>query len=290
MTPGQMRAALSLFLALTAGVAANAMLLQANPSSTAATKAATEKALQKAAVDRQKRLAGDAKVPTEAPHLSPSIINATPAQKTAQRAPDAGPIPLDELDKRAVEKPVQKLAAGPGPQAAIRLARVKLDAATPEQLPDAPDAEGDPDTIRAVQRELHKRGYGPVQTDGVPGLLTRAAIMAFEHDSKTALTGEATEALLKRLLLGASGDKSVELAAGKVRSAQAELVIRTVQQSLTTLGYQPGKTDGRVGEETERAIREFEMDQGMIPTGRVSAELFSRLARAVGGNKTAIQR
>ena len=37
------------------------------------------------------------------------------------------------------------------------------------------------------------------------GLATRAAIMAFEHDHGLALTGEASEALLKRILLGAAG-------------------------------------------------------------------------------------
>lgn len=124
-----------------------------------------------------------------------------------------------------------------------------------------------------------------MQVDGVPGLLTRAAIMAFEHDNRMALTGEATETLLKRLLLGQSAGKVNASDAGKVRSDQAEIVLRTVQQSLAALGYQPGKVDGRVGEETERAIREFEMDHGLDPTGRVSAELFSRLAKAVSSTK-----
>ena len=35
----------------------------------------------------------------------------------------------------------------------------------------------------------------------------------------------------------------------------------------------------------KRAIREFEMDHGLDPTGRVSAELFSRLAKAVSNTK-----
>ena len=168
----------------------------------------------------------------------------------------------------------------------LRIARLAPDAATPETMPDAPEAEGDPDVIRAVQRELTTLGYGPLQADGVPGLLTRAAIMAFEHDRKMGLTGEATERVLKRLLLGSSIETAPEDVAGRVRSAHADQVIRTVQQSLATLGYQPGRLDGRIGDETERAIREFEMDQGLVPTGRISAELFSRVAKSVSGQKS----
>jgi hypothetical protein len=272
--------ALGLFLLLSVGVCGNALLLQSGPTSTAAGKLAAEKAAQKAAVERLKRLSAEAQPPvSEQIKMSAAVLQ--PAGRQGQKQPDSGPIPLEVLEKRADARP-QRLAVAP-PEAAIRLARLKPDAATPETLPDAPEAEGNPETIRAVQRELIARNYGPIHVDGVPGLLTRAAIMAFEADTKSALTGEATEALLKRLLLGTAGDKIVDPAAGKVRSAQAEIVIRTVQQSLTALGYQSGKSDGHIGDETARAIREFEMDHGLDPTGRVSAELFSRLAKAVGG-------
>ena len=176
-------------------------------------------------------------------------------------------------------------------QGARRFARLKPDAAKADAigdtLPDAPEAEGDPETIRAVQRELSSKSYGPLVSDGVPGLVTRAAIMAFEHDNRMPLTGEATEKLLARLLLGTSGaaGDATDPAAGRVRSAHAESVMRTVQQSLIALGYQAGRVDGRAGEETERAIREFEMDEGLKQTGRVSAEVFSRLGRVVASAK-----
>jgi peptidoglycan hydrolase-like protein with peptidoglycan-binding domain len=176
-------------------------------------------------------------------------------------------------------------------QGVRRFARLKPDAAKADAagdtLPDAPEAEGDPETIRAVQRELTARNYGPLVPDGVPGLVTRAAIMAFEHDNRLPLTGEATEKLLARILLGASGGQTgnTEPAAGRVRSSQAEIVMRTVQSSLVALGYQVGRVDGRTGEDTERAIREFELDEGLKPTGRVSAEVFSRLGRVVASAK-----
>jgi peptidoglycan hydrolase-like protein with peptidoglycan-binding domain len=284
MKPGQIRLVFAAFLLGSAGVAANALLLQSGPATTAAGKLAAEKAAQKAAMERLRRLSADATPPpVEHVRSMPTATALTPRDRAVQRPPDAGAIPVEATQKPSEARP-QKLAIAQ-PEAAIRLARLKPDAATPDTLPDAPDAEGHPETIRAVQRELQNRGYGPLTADGVPGLLTRAAIMAFEHDTKAPLTGEATEALLKRLLLGTTGDRQVEPGAGKVRSAQAEIVMRTVQQSLSALGYQSGRIDGRVGEETERAIREFEMDNGLDLSGRVSAPLFARLAKVVGASK-----
>ncbi len=96
-----------------------------------------------------------------------------------------------------------------------------------------------------------------------------------------ALSGEASERLLKRILLGAADSTGADAAAaGRVRSGHAEQVIRSVQQWLAVLGYQPGRIDGRLGEDTVKAIRDFEMDKGLVPRGRVSAELVVRLGEA----------
>jgi peptidoglycan hydrolase-like protein with peptidoglycan-binding domain len=164
----------------------------------------------------------------------------------------------------------------------LRIARFAPDTSKIDPVPAGPDPEADVETIRAIQRELKLRGYGPIAGDGSMGIATRAAIMAFEHDQGLALSGEASEWLLRRILLGgvegpsAAGNASG--GAGKVRSVQAEQVIRTVQQWLAGLGYQPGRADGRLAEDTVKAIRDFEMDRGLVPRGRVSAELVTRLS------------
>ena len=41
-----------------------------------------------------------------------------------------------------------------------------------------------------------------------------------------------------------------------------------------------GRADGRLTAETERAIREFELDRGMVPRGRICAELVRQLGAA----------
>jgi peptidoglycan hydrolase-like protein with peptidoglycan-binding domain len=233
MTPGQARIALLSFLLVWAGVATNALFLQARPP--AAGKAAAERASTRPILDRAGK-----------------IGEATTLRRSG--------LPEEQ---------------------ALRIARFAPDLAKIDPAPAGPDDAADPETIRAIQRELKLRGFGPVAGDGVIGLTTRAAIMAFEHDHGIALSGEASERLLKRILLGAADPAGADgPGAGRVRSGHAEQVIRSVQQWLAALGYQPGRIDGRPGEETVKAIRDFEMDKGLVPRGRVSAELVVRLSEA----------
>ena len=235
MTPGQARIALLSFLLVTAGVAVNALFLQAGPVPTPAGKALAERASAR-----------------PAPEWSVKVGGAATARRVGE--------PQDQ---------------------ALRIARFAADPGKIDPAPAGPDDVANVETVRAIQRELKLRGYGPVPGDGVMGLGTRAAIMAFENDHGMALSGEASERLLKRILLGATDPTGADSsAAGSVRSGHAEQVLRAVQQWLAALGYQPGRTDGRPGDETVKAIRDFEMDKGLVPRGRVSAELVARLSEA----------
>ena len=149
-------------------------------------------------------------------------------------------------------------------------------------------ASDGPEVVRAVQRELQIRGYETGTPDGMPGLVTRAAIMAFESDHGLQLTGEPSDGLLQRILLG-TGPDAKRASAGNAGhpTPEAEQVIRTVQQSLTSLGYTPGVVDGRLGDQTLRTIRDFERDQGLTETGRISGQLVARLARLAGQGRIA---
>ena len=109
--------------------------------------------------------------------------------------------------------------------------------------------------------------------------------MAYEHDHGLALTGEASEAAAEAH--PARRRRRAPSAAGRgarCRSVHAEQVIRTVQQWLAALGYRVARVDGRLGEDTVKAIRDFEIDKGLVPKGRISAELVTRLS---GGHRAA---
>ena len=171
------------------------------------------------------------------------------------------------------------------PEAPLRIARF---APAPPPLPARAEVSANPETVRAIQRELAARGFGPVPSDGNLDLATRAAIIAYELDQRLALTAAPSEDLLRRLVLGTprTAAPGEETSAGQGVSTEAEAVIASVQRSLVRLGYRPGRADGQLGEETARAIHDFEVDRGMVPKGRISAELVRQLeaAQRAGGH------
>ena len=141
------------------------------------------------------------------------------------------------------------------------------------------------EVTRAVQRELQIRGYATGTNDGVAGVMTRAAIMAYEHDHGLALTAQPSQELLKSIILGEGGKPGARSA--KAATAEAQDVIRSVQRSLVKLGYKAGAANGKLTPETTRAIRAFEGDQALPETGRVSGPLLARLARVSSEGKVA---
>ena len=146
-------------------------------------------------------------------------------------------------------------------------------------------ASGDnPDTVSAIQRELVARDYDLGAPDGNASATTRAAIMAWEHDNGLAPTGEPTAAVLRAIILGVgpatAGQITSELRAlPSDRQPRTQQLIRSVQTALSDLGYVLGTTTGQMNDDTVRAIREFELEQALPVTGRISALLLTRLSR-----------
>ncbi|HML44129.1 MAG: peptidoglycan-binding protein [Hyphomicrobium zavarzinii] len=144
------------------------------------------------------------------------------------------------------------------------------------------------DLTRAIQRELKAKGYEAGAVDGVIGLVTRGAIMAYESDAGLPLTGEPRQALLQHIVLG-----SAELQAADTGKSppgpEAEAVIRAVQRAFRQLGYISTLPDGRLNDQTRRAIRKFEVDRKMSETGRISGELLAKLATLAGDALRATQ-
>lgn len=140
--------------------------------------------------------------------------------------------------------------------------------------------------VQTVQMELAKRGYVTGNSTGTLDIVTRAAIMAFEHDRGLSLRAEPTMELVAELR------SDVPLAVGGNGGShragpEAEAVIRVVQQSLARLNYRPGVADGVMGQATAAAICTFERDQQLPESGRVSGILLTRLAQLAGTGRLA---
>ncbi|MCG8559622.1 MAG: peptidoglycan-binding protein [Hyphomicrobiales bacterium] len=153
--------------------------------------------------------------------------------------------------------------------------------AVPRRRP-APPARRKPaasvsrDTVRAIQRELGTRNYDPGPVDGVAGILTRGAIMAYQHDHELPTTGEASDAILEHIVLGRGGRT------GAATPEETVALIKAVQQVLAQQGYAPGPIDGIVGEATRKAIEAFERERSLKVTGRISGKLLREIIRVTG--------
>ncbi|HXF53880.1 MAG TPA: peptidoglycan-binding domain-containing protein [Hyphomicrobiaceae bacterium] len=157
-------------------------------------------------------------------------------------------------------------------------APTRLAAAASAKAPAGPDREASPATIRAIQRELKAAGYYEGPSDGLANLSTHAAIMAYESDQQLELTGLPSDALLKMLILGTGRARVAgENRSAAVRGTPAEQLTRLVQQQLIAHGYSISAVDGRLGDDTRRAIAAFEADQRLKPSGRISAPLLAKL-------------
>jgi len=179
--------------------------------------------------------------------------------------------------------PPQPTPAAPadGPK---RAALVKPDAAGAETDLEVPPDEADIEAVRSIQRELKRRGYGPLIADGIMRPAARAAVLAFEHEHRLPLTGEATQALLKHLVFGIPAATRTA-GAPEVQSPHAEALVKDVQRLLASRGYRPGAIDGRLSPETVKAIRVFETDQGLEPKGRITAQIVTRLQDGTSARK-----
>jgi peptidoglycan hydrolase-like protein with peptidoglycan-binding domain len=145
-----------------------------------------------------------------------------------------------------------------------------------------------PETVRAVQRQLASKGYEPGPADGVHGLFTRAAVMAFQHDNDLPVTGEVSEALLKQVIFGSSAGHDTDPGKTEIPEETVAL-IKAVQEILAKMGYEPGPVDGIMGPGTAAAIRKFEEQQKMPAKGRISGALLKTLISVTGAKLASIQ-
>jgi peptidoglycan hydrolase-like protein with peptidoglycan-binding domain len=283
MTPRQARIALGAFVLLAGGVTGNALYLQGNPDRVAA-KAASAPPAARPDPQRQPSRPAEARA-ARSSHQSPAgppTVTAKAAEpKTAESKIMEPKSTEPKIAEPKIAEPEATDTVPPRNAQSLKVRTVRV-ATFGEAPPAEANAGTEIDTVRAVQGELNRRGYGPVTADGVMRPTARAGIMAFEHEHRLPLTGEATQELLKQLLFGTPPAAG---AAGplEVRSQQAQAVIKDVQRQLAAHGYRPGAADGRLTAETVAAIRTFEADQGLVPKGRISAVLLDRLESGMAG-------
>ncbi|MEL7544468.1 MAG: peptidoglycan-binding domain-containing protein [Pseudomonadota bacterium] len=246
-------------MALFAGVAINAMALQESAPPWYADAALDGDATKgDAALAKATDAQAQRRVRRVLPQWNPTVTASISEEETAETVEDA-------VTDTSVPRPISVTHAG-SREASI----ISVTATT----------SASKETVRAIQRELSARGYEPGPVDGIAGVMTRAAVMAFEHDERLTLTADPSEALLEQIILGGIGASA--RASQQPPSAISRQLAKSVQQALARLGYGPGPADGLVSRNTAKAIRTFETDHSLAPTGRISGRLVSEIARVSG--------
>ena len=151
--------------------------------------------------------------------------------------------------------------------------RTSIDGAS---APAQPSVRPNSQVIASIQRQLAEHGYDAGKANGTAGILTRAAILAFEFDTHSPLTAEPSEELMRKIVLGLSAAPGTPL---PPPTDKARRLIAGTQRLLLRLGYEPGQIDGQLSDPTRKAIFRFEREMGLVPKGRVSGAVLSELAR-----------
>lgn len=215
--------------------------------------------------------------------ISSSVETAAIGAETIMRRAGTEPstpskaIAVPSAVEQAVVAPVAP-AGVPAPAPAER--HVAERAAAAVAVPPPQPSMARADIVRGLQKGLGALGYEPGQPDGVTGLMTRAAIMAYEADNGLALTADPSEELLKRLSNPPAAGRVTRKGPPEVKNIAAAEIIRNAGQWLSALGYPLAKIETGMSPGLVRAIRDFEASQKMPETGRISAPLIARLSRA----------
>lgn len=119
-----------------------------------------------------------------------------------------------------------------------------------------------------AQLVLEALGYELGRIDGIIGAKSRAAIKAFQRDYELDVTGELDE--YTQAALGEAFYNDVE-----------ELSPLAIQLILEEAGYDVGGVDGVMGPKTKLALRNFQEDQELDPTGKLDEDTIYALKAAL---------
>lgn len=142
-----------------------------------------------------------------------------------------------------------------------------------------------------IQQQLTSIGYPTGVADGLWGQNTRTAISRWQKANRLSSTGYLTSrqvALIAQQAGSTAGtggppatianDQLEERLLGLTYSERREIQIR-----LTTLGYSTGGTDGVFGQNTRRALANWQRNEGLRASGYITADQIRELRRQTGG-------
>jgi peptidoglycan hydrolase-like protein with peptidoglycan-binding domain len=145
-----------------------------------------------------------------------------------------------------------------------------------------------PVELERIQRQLKKRGANPGPVDGIWGISTANAVRSFQQSHGLSATGnlnlETIQALgLSQILEGIPGATAKrqkrwgETSLQGARLYISPSALQNIQQALHLQGFDVGQADGIWGDKTSEAIRRYQHDNDMRPTGHIDLSVLDRL-------------
>ncbi len=139
------------------------------------------------------------------------------------------------------------------------------------------------DHVRDVQARLAALGHTIEHAELEQGLFeesTDAAVRAFQQQRGLLVDGLVGRQSWQELVEAgyALGDRVLYLRYPYFRGDD----VRTLQARLNTLGFDPGREDAIFGDQTGRAVRDFQRNVGLNPDGIVGATTLTALERLRG--------
>lgn len=141
-----------------------------------------------------------------------------------------------------------------------------------QRIAGGPSPDVSTDTVAGIQAELRRRGHPIPLVTGRMDAQTRQAIREYQQGRGLQVTGEPSVALLEEL-----GAARVE------RPADADVTREqriAAQRALNQRGYNAGPPDGVLNPVTRTAIRTFQADNELQPTGELTAQTLETLGIA----------
>ncbi len=102
-----------------------------------------------------------------------------------------------------------------------------------------------------------------------------------ERDAREQLRQQVATMEQERIKPAPAPEPARPAAAPAVMTPEAESVVR-IQEALKRAGYDPGSSDGKMGQKTKAALMSFQKDNGLKPDGVLGPQTLTRLKKYLG--------
>ena len=122
--------------------------------------------------------------------------------------------------------------------------------------------------VEEIQTLLKLYGYNAGKVDGVLGFRTREAVAQFQKDNSLKESRFVDQQTWERLNIFKKNKLVVN----------DDLNVKLIQKILKKAGFNPGKVDGKFGENTKKAVKQFQNSHGLNPDGKIGYKTLLKLS------------